>query len=109
MVSIKSTINSTFAARPHHQDGVGAAAAAAAVGLLLRARASEPFFVTDWLIYGNTRLARLFYPLPRVQPARGQSICMKLAYGVKFGGGRKRIFFLKTGWVPILRGQKPAR
>ena len=42
-------------------------------------------FVTDWLIYGNTRLARLFYPLPRAQPARAQSICMKLAYGVKFG------------------------
>ena len=47
VVSIKSTINSTFAARPHHQDGVGAAAAAAAVGLLLRAagvRGAPGFF-----------------------------------------------------------------
>ena len=27
----------------------------------------KPFFVTDWLIYGNKRLAGLFYPLPRVE------------------------------------------
>eukprot|EP01045_Picozoa_sp_COSAG04_P046404 COSAG04_NODE_16783_length_489_cov_0.910256_1_plen_65_part_10 len=49
-------------------------------------------------------MARLFYPLPRVEPAWYQKVHIKLPYGVKFGASCKRNFSFGNGLVPILGG-----
>ena len=68
-------MRTTFAAHPRHQDGVGAAAAAAAVGLLLRAAGvrGAPGFLPLRVVRGLASVDGYFDRLAQGQPQEAEA------------------------------------